>query len=45
MEDVDLLVERKDSNLQQLYVGILRLEKEVNVNLKGFDVDSKNNKK
>ena len=27
IEDVDLLVKRKDQNLQQLYVGILRLEK------------------
>lgn len=25
IEDVDLLVKRKDQNLQQLYVGILRL--------------------
>lgn len=25
IEDVDLLVRRKDQNLQQLYVGILRL--------------------
>lgn len=45
IEDVDLLVKRKDHNLQQLYVGMLRLEKEVNVNIKGFDVDSRNSKK
>jgi|JI61114C2RNA_FD_contig_31_707888_length_346_multi_2_in_0_out_0_1 hypothetical protein len=25
IEDVDLLVQRRDQNLQQLYVGILRL--------------------
>lgn len=45
ISDVDLLVKRKDPNLQQLYVGILRLEKEININVKGFDVDSQNNKK
>jgi hypothetical protein len=27
INDVDLLSKRKDSNLHQLYVGILRLEK------------------
>lgn len=38
--DVGLLVKRKDPILQKFYVSLLGLEKEVQVNLKGFNFDS-----
>jgi hypothetical protein len=43
--DVDLLIKRKDSKLQQFYVGILRLNKEVNVSIKFIDAELENGKK
>lgn len=43
--DVGLLVKRKDPILLKFYVGVLGLEKEVFVNLKGFDVSSNGSKK
>ena len=45
VSDVSLLVKRKDAILQKFYVGILGLEQEIFVNLKGFDVDMTGNKK
>ena len=45
IEDVALLVKRKDPILQKFYVATLGLEKEVHVNLKGFDVDATTSKK
>lgn len=45
MEDVGLLVKRKDALLQMFYVGLLRIERDVHVCIKGFDVDSRNSNK
>ena len=35
-EDVELLVRRRDPSLQKLYVGLLGLEQEVMVSLRGL---------
>jgi hypothetical protein len=45
IEDVELLVKRKDPILQKFYVGALGLEEEVMIQLKGLDLKSHQTKK
>lgn len=42
IQDVSLLVKRKDPILQKLYVGLLGVEQEVMIHLKGVDIASRN---
>ena len=39
-EDVELLVKRRDPYLQKLYIGLLGLEQEVMVGLRGLELQS-----
>ncbi len=40
LEDVGLLVKKRDPFLQKLFVGVLGLESEVMINLSGFDLST-----
>lgn len=44
IQDVSLLVKRKDPILQKLFVGLLGVEQEVMIHLKGVDIASKSSK-
>jgi hypothetical protein len=44
IQDVSLLVKRKDPILQKLFVGLLGVEREVMIHLKGLNLLSISNK-